>query len=209
MKAKDGGKSQRAPELDLDDEARVESAAASRFFNRELSWLDFNERVLALAADNARPALERAMFLAIFSRNLDEFFQIRVSGLREQVGAGVRGSSPDGLSPREQLDAIRDRVEELVTRQTEIYEKELRPRLKAGGVQLIDWDDLKKPQREALREVFEQHVYPVLTPLAVDPAHPFPYISDLSLNLAVVVRDGKTGLRRFARVKIPPACRVF
>ncbi|MEX0851186.1 MAG: polyphosphate kinase 1 [Gaiellaceae bacterium] len=207
MKAKQGGKPQRAPELDADGAARsehTESLSESRFFNRELSWLDFNERVLALAAEEARPALERATFLTIFSRNLDEFFQIRVSGLREQVVAEVRGSSPDGMSPREQLDAIRDRVEEIVARQTRIFEGEVRPLLKAGGVQVIDWDDLKKPQREALREVFEQHVYPVLTPLAVDPAHPFPYISDLSLNLAVVVRDRTSGLRRFARVKIPP-----
>jgi polyphosphate kinase len=207
MKAKQGDKPQRARELDANGAApfeHAESAAESRFFNRELSWLDFNERVLALAADDTRPPLERAKFLAIFSGNLDEFFQIRVSGLREQVVAGVQGSSPDGMSPREQLDAIRDRAEDLVARQTQIFEADVRPRLKAGGVQIIDWDDLKKPQREALREVFEQRVYPVLTPLAVDPAHPFPYISDLSLNLAVVVRDRDTGLRRFARVKIPP-----
>ena len=207
MKAKQGAKPHRAPELDANGSPPseyLEPAAESRFFNRELSWLEFNERVLALAADDARPPLERAKFLAIFSGNLDEFFQIRVSGLREQVVAGVPGSSPDGMSPREQLDAIRDRVEDLVARQTQIFEADVRPRLKLGGVQIIDWDDLKKPQRESLREVFEQHVYPVLTPLAVDPAHPFPYISDLSLNLAVVVRDRDTGLRRFARVKIPP-----
>jgi polyphosphate kinase len=177
---------------------------ASRFFNRELSWLDFNERVLALAEDGARPALERARFLAIFGRNLDEFFQIRVSGLREQVAAGVLGGSPDGMTPREQLDAIRDRVEELVERQTQVFERDVRPGLKAGGLQIVDWDDLKKGQREELAQVFEERVYPVLTPLAIDPAHPFPYISDLSLNLAVVVRDPDTSLRRFARVKIPP-----
>lgn len=207
MKAKGSPKPQRTVELGADAEARPEraqSTADSRFFNRELSWLDFNERVLALAEDDARPALERATFLAIFSRNLDEFFQIRVSGLREQVGAGVPGRSPDGMSPREQLDAIRDRVQELVARQMQIFEREVRPRLKAGGVQVVDWDDLKRTQREELRQVFEERVYPVLTPLAVDPAHPFPYISDLSLNLGVVVRDRETGLRRFARVKIPP-----
>jgi polyphosphate kinase len=182
----------------------TESLGGRRFFNRELSWLDFNERVLALAADGARPPLERAKFLAIFSRNLDEFFQIRVSGLREQVVAGVVGSSPDGMSPREQLDAIRDRVEELVSRQTQVFEEEVRPRLKTGGVHIIDWEGLKKQERRTLSELFEQRVYPVLTPLAVDPAHPFPYISDLSLNLAVVVRDRDSELPRFARVKIPP-----
>jgi polyphosphate kinase len=177
---------------------------ASRFINRELSWLDFNERVLALAEDEARPPMERASFLAFFARNLDEFFQIRVSGLREQLVAGIEGGSPDGMTPKEQLDAIRSRVEELVERQTRLFETEVRPGLKAGGLQIVNWDDLKKGHREALTEVFEERVYPVLTPLAVDPAHPFPYISDLSLNLAVVVRDPETSLRRFARVKIPP-----
>ena len=176
----------------------------SRFFNRELSCLDFNERILALADDDARPALERAKFLAIFSRNLDEFFQIRVSGLREQVVAGVPGTSPDGMSPRRQLDVIRQRVLELVAHQTQIFEQKVRPRLKAGGVQIVDWDDLKKSQREEFRQIFDERVYPVLTPLAVDPAHPFPYISDLSLNLAVIVRDRKTEVRHFARVKMPP-----
>ncbi len=207
MRPRRGGKPQGTDELGVDAEARPERPrvpADSRFLNRELSQLDFNERVLALAEEDERPALERAKFLAIFSQNLDEFFQIRVSGLREQAIAGVPGTSPDGMSPREQLDAIRDRVQELVARQTQVFEREVRPRLKAGGVQIVDWDDLKKSQREVLRDIFEERVYPVLTPLAVDPAHPFPYISDLSLNLAVVVRDRKTGLRRFARVKVPP-----
>jgi polyphosphate kinase len=207
VKAKGSGKAQKAAErgadVDLDSDP-TQSRAESRFFNRELSWLDFNERVLALAEDDARPALERARFLAIFGRHLDEFFQIRVSGLREQMVAGVPGGSPDGMSPREQLDAIRDRVLELVERQAQVFEREVRPRLKAGGLQIVDWEDLKKGQREELGQVFEERVYPVLTPLAVDPAHPFPYISDLSLNLAVVVRDPETSLRRFARVKIPP-----
>ncbi len=195
--------------VELDDEAelrpkRTKRTTATRFWNRELSQLDFNERVLALAEDDARPPLDCAKFLAIVSQNLDEFFQIRVSGLREQAIAGVPGSSPDGMSPREQLDAIRERVERLVARQTEIFERQVRPRLRAGGLHIVDWDDLKKSQREALREIFEERVFPVMTPLAVDPSHPFPYISDLSLNLAVVVRDRETGARRFARVKIPP-----
>ena len=127
-----------------------------------------------------------------------------MSGLREQLVAGVPGTSPDGMSPREQLDAIRKRAQELVARQTQTFEKRVRPQLQGDGIRITDWDDLKKAQREELRAVFEERVYPVLTPLAVDPAHPFPYISDLSLNLAVVVRDPDTGVRRFARVKVPP-----
>ena len=188
------------PLADPDDEpARPES----RFLNRELSWLEYNARVLACAEDTWRPPLERARFLAIFSRNLDEFFQIRVSGLREQVEAGVAGASPDGMSPGEQLAAIRERAQELVARQSQVFERAVKPELHAGGVRITDWDDLKSAQRNELQQVFEERIFPVLTPLAVDPAHPFPYISDLSLNLAVVVRDRETGVRRFARVKIP------
>ncbi len=186
----------RNPEPDVD--------AESRFLNRELSVLDYNARILACAEDESRSPLERTRFLAILGRNLDEFFQIRVSGLREQLIAGVPGTSPDGMSPREQLDAIRLRAQELVARQTHIFEKQLRPQLSVDGIRITDWADLKKAQREELGKVFEERVYPVLTPLSVDPAHPFPYISDLSLNLAVVVRDPDTGVRRFARVKVPP-----
>jgi polyphosphate kinase len=185
-----------------DDGPAVEPA--SRFLNRELSTLDYNARVLACAEDTRRPALERARFLAIFSRNLDEFFQIRVSGVREQIDAGVAGTSPDGMSPREQLDAIRTRAQELVARQVQIFDHDVEPLLSAAGIQITDWDDLKEAQHRELEQVFEERIFPVLTPLAVDPAHPFPYISDLSLNLAVVVRDRDTGVRRFARVKVPP-----
>jgi polyphosphate kinase len=166
--------------------------------------LEYNSRILACAEDESRSPLERARFLAILGRNLDEFFQIRVSGLREQLAAGVRGTSPDGMSPREQLDAIRARAQELVARQTHVFEKRVLPQLHADGVRITDWADLKKAQREELGKVFAERVFPVLTPLSVDPAHPFPYISDLSLNLAVVVRDPETGVRRFARVKVPP-----
>jgi polyphosphate kinase len=179
-------------------------AVERRYLNRELSLLDYKARILALAEDESRTPIERARFLAILGRTLDEFFQIRVSGLREQLVAGVPGTSPDGMSPREQLDAIRKRAQELAARQTAAFEKHVRPQLQGDGLRITDWDDLKKPQREELRAVFEERVYPVLTPLAVDPAHPFPYISDLSLNLAVVVRDPETGVRRFARVKVPP-----
>jgi polyphosphate kinase len=176
----------------------------TRFSNRELSALDYNARLLACAEDVRRPALDRARFLAIVSRNLDEFFQIRVSGLREQADAGVTRASPDGLSPRQQLDAIRARAQELVARQVRVFEHDVKPLLHEGGVRITEWDDLKKGQRHELQQVFEERIFPVLTPLAVDPAHPFPFISDLSLNLAVVVRDPARGVRRFARVKVPP-----
>ena len=172
--------------------------------NRELSALDYNARVLACAGEARRPPLERARFLAIFTRNLDEFFQIRVSGLREQLRAGVTGTLPDGMSPRDQIDAIRERAQELVATQMQLFEHDVKPLLHAGGVRITDWEDLKVAQRQELRRVFDERIFPVLTPLAVDPAHPFPYISDLSLNLAVVVRDPSSTTRRFARVKVPP-----
>jgi polyphosphate kinase len=174
------------------------------FLNRELSRLDYYDRVLALAADDSQPLFERVKFLAIFSQNLDEFFQIRVSGLREQAAAGLATTSPDGLGPREQLDAIRARVQELSTRAARIFASELRNRLGSAGVRIVDWGELKPAQRDELGEVFENRIFPVLTPLAVDPAHPFPFISNLSLNLAVTARDPLTREPRFARVKVPP-----
>ncbi len=173
------------------------------FLNRELSRLDFYERVLLLAADESQPLLERVNFLAFFGGFLDEFFQIRVSGLKEQAAAGLPTTSPDGLSPREQLDAIRARVQELSTRAGRIFET-MRDKLGSAGVRIVGWDELKSTQREELREMFENRIFPVLTPLAVDPAHPFPYISNLSLNLAVIARDPLTREPRFARVKVPP-----
>ena len=175
-----------------------------RFANRELSWLDFNARVLALAEDNARPLLERVRFLAIFSNNLDEFFQIRVAGLKEQLSVGLATTSPDGMTAREQLDEISGRVRLLMKRQHQIWAKSVRPRLAAAGISVVDWEDLGGDDRVHLRQTFEKRVFPILTPLSVDPAHPFPYISDLSLNLAVVARDPSTQVRRFARVKVPP-----
>jgi polyphosphate kinase len=177
----------------------------TRFANRELSWLDFNGRVLALAEDLDRPLLERVRFLAIFSSNLDEFFQIRVAGLKEQLSVGLTmPTSPDGLTPREALDAISERVRELKTRQHQIWAKSVRPRLEANGVHILDWSELSASDKQHLRRKYEERVHPILTPLSVDPAHPFPYISNLSLNLAVVVRDLETDVRRFARVKVPP-----
>ena len=174
------------------------------YLNRELSRLDYYERVLALATDESQPWLERVTFIAIFSHHLDEFFQIRVSGLKEQAAAGLATTSPDGLGPREQLDAIRARVEELTHRASRIFSGELRDRLGSAGIRIVDWEELKTAHREELRELFQNRIYPVLTPLAVDPAHPFPYISDLSLNLAVIARDPLTKEPRFARVKVPP-----
>jgi polyphosphate kinase len=176
----------------------------SRYLNRELSALDYFARVLALGADKSVPLLERVKFLAIFSQNLDEFFQVRVSGLQEQLDAGLRTTSPDGLDPGEQLRAIRARVEPLVARQASIFTQELAPALEEHGVRFCDWDELSDSDRARLDEVFDERIFPVLTPLAVDPAHPFPYISNLSLNLAVLVRDPNSGEERFARVKVPP-----
>jgi polyphosphate kinase len=175
-----------------------------RYLNRELSWLDFNGRVLAQAEDPSVSLLERAKFLAIFSENLDEFFQVRVAPLSRQVEAGLRTPSPDGRDPAEQLRAIRELVEELVSRQATVFTKDVAPALEDAGIRFADWDDLSDADQAHLVAVFEERVFPVLTPLAVDPAHPFPYISNLSLNLAVVVRDPTNGVVRFARVKVPP-----
>lgn len=177
---------------------------AALYLNRELSWLDFNSRVLALAEDPGRPLLERVKFLAISSSNLDEFFQVRVAGLKAQLEADVSDTSPDGLTPREQLEAIRAEVLRFTDRQYEVFAKDLVPGLARAGIQIWNWGDLDERDVAHLARVFEQQIFPVLTPLSVDPAHPFPYISDLSLNLAAVLRDARTGENRFARVKVPP-----
>ena len=176
----------------------------SRFINRELSWLEFDSRVLALAEDPGRPLLERVKFLAIFSSNLDEFFQIRVSGLREQVAAGVVTSkTPDGLSPAEQLQEIRERCLELAGR-ADAALQELLPGLDKAGIRVVGLEGMSDEDLAFLSEAFHERIFPVLTPLSVDPAHPFPYISNLSLNLAAIVRDPMTEVDRFARVKVPP-----
>ncbi|HTD50266.1 MAG TPA: polyphosphate kinase 1 [Acidimicrobiia bacterium] len=180
------------------------ATGSPRYLDRELSWLEFNARVLALAENAALPLLERAKFLAIFSSNLDEFFQVRVSGLKEQLAAGIRPTSQQGIDQVDQLSAIRTRVEELVTLQAAVFTKDVLPALQDAGVEFCDWGDLDETERTQLTREFDDRIFPVLTPLAVDPAHPFPYISSLSLNLAVVVRDASTGEQRFARVKVPP-----
>jgi polyphosphate kinase len=174
-----------------------------RYRNRELSWLDFNARVLTLAQDERVPLLERAKFLAIFSQNLDEFFQVRVAGLKDQVAAGVGGSSPDGRTAGQQLLDIRDRLDVLVPRLQAAFLDQVGPALAEAGIKLSSWSDLDEDDEKFLVETFEERIFPVLTPLAVDPGHPFPYISNLSLNLAVIVRDPDADLRRFARVKVP------
>jgi polyphosphate kinase len=174
------------------------------FFNRELSWLDFNERVLSVAENPATKLLDRMKFLAIYTQNLDEFFEVRVAGLKEQIGAGVQVHSQDGLTATEAIERIRARVEELDTRLTRVFTEELVPALRDEGVTIADWTELDEADRIYLSEVFDAEIFPVLTPLSVDPAHPFPYISNLSLNLAVVVRDPISAATRFARVKVPP-----
>ncbi|HEX2681746.1 MAG TPA: polyphosphate kinase 1 [Candidatus Dormibacteraeota bacterium] len=182
---------------------------SNRYINRELSRLDFDERVLAMAEDARLPLLERVRFLAIFSQNIDDFFQVRVAGLKEQVLAAVAVASPDGMSPLEQLRAIRTRVEGMVDRQVGIYNREIVPALKAAGIALVRADDVGKKELAQLHTVFREQIFPVLTPLAVDPGHPFPYISHLSLNLAVMVRDPQRMQQRFARVKVPPVLPRF
>ncbi|GAB1514722.1 RNA degradosome polyphosphate kinase [Actinophytocola sp. KF-1] len=174
-----------------------------RYLNRELSWLDFNARVLALAEDASQPLLERAKFLAIFASNLDEFYMVRVAGLKRRDETGLSVRSADGLTPREQLAYISKRNQELVEQHAAAWEKRLRPALAEQNIRIARWAELTDEQRERLTKYFNDQIFPVLTPLAVDPAHPFPYISGLSLNLAVTVRDPSGGGERFARVKVP------
>jgi polyphosphate kinase len=175
-----------------------------RYINRELSTLDYYSRVLAPAEDTSVPVLERVKFLAIFDSLLDEFFEIRVAGLKDQLAAGLSGTDPAGLSPSDQLRAIRSETEALIERRVRTFDDSILPELADRGVRLSRWDSLEDHDRGYMATVFEERIFPVLTPLAVDPGHPFPYISNLSLNLAVIVGDPSTGQRRFARVKVPP-----
>jgi polyphosphate kinase len=177
---------------------------ADRFLDREISWLRFNERVLELAEDQTVPLLERARFLAIFASNLDEFFMVRVAGLKRRIAAGLAVRSASGLEPAEVLEHLSMVAHQLMTRHAQLFHTDVRPRLVDAGITLVRWDELAPPEQERLQQMFRDQVFPVLTPLAVDPAHPFPYISGLSLNLAVVVRNTKTGKEHFARVKVPP-----
>lgn len=184
-------------------ESPVTDLPDDRYLNRELSWLDFNARVLALAEDQSQPLLERAKFLAIFASNLDEFYMVRVAGLKRRDETGLVVRSADGLSPREQLAKVAVRSQELAEQAARVFLDEVRPGLQAHGIRFVTWADLDDAEQASLSEYFSAQVFPVLTPLAVDPAHPFPYISGLSLNLAVTVRDPDTRVEQFARVKVP------
>ena len=187
----------------MSDVELQENLVEDRLLNRELAWLDFNARVLALADDPLVPLLEKAKFLAIFASNLDEFFQVRVAGLKDQVAAGLATTSPDGRTAAQQLLEIRDRVQDLVREQERIFLEVVVPGLADHGVVFSSWSELDDDDVKHLDAVFAERVFPVLTPLAVDPGHPFPYISHLSLSLGVLVRDPRSGEQRFARLKLP------
>jgi polyphosphate kinase len=174
-----------------------------RYLNRELSWLDFNARVLALADDNSLPLLERAKFLAIFASNLDEFYMVRVAGLKRRDEMGLSVRSADGLTPREQLARIGEQTQRIATRHARVFLDSVRPALAEEGIYIVTWADLDQAERDELSTYFNEQVFPVLTPLAVDPAHPFPFVSGLSLNLAVTVKQPEDGTQHFARVKVP------
>ncbi|MGY4710081.1 RNA degradosome polyphosphate kinase [Mycolicibacterium sp. CBM1] len=175
----------------------------NRYLNRELSWLDFNSRVLALAADTSLPLLERAKFLAIFASNLDEFYMVRVAGLKRRDEMGLSVRSADGLSPREQLRRIGERTRQISLRQAQVFLESVRPALAEEGIRIVNWAELTDTERSELSTYFHEQVFPVLTPLAVDPAHPFPFVSGLSLNLAITVKSPDDGGEHFARIKVP------
>ncbi len=174
-----------------------------RYLNRELSWLDFNARVLALAADPSLPLLERAKFLAIFASNLDEFYMVRVAGLKRRDEMGLSVRSADGLTPREQLRRINERTQQISSRHAHVFLDEVRPALADEGIVIVTWAEVDEDERARLSTYFHEQVFPVLTPLAVDPAHPFPFVSGLSLNLAVTIRKPEDGGQHFARIKVP------
>ena len=177
--------------------------APEHYLNRELSWIEFNRRVLAQALNEHTPLLEQAKFSAIFSNNLDEFFMVRVASLKSQVEAGITSLSDDGLTPQQQLVAIQRTLRPLLEQQQAHYRHYFKLQLREHGVQLIDYQRLNQAQIDWVAQYFRTAIFPVLTPLAVDPAHPFPFMSNLSLNVAAIVRDPDTGKQQFARVKVP------
>lgn len=177
---------------------------ADRFLDRELSWLDFNRRVLELAEDESVPLLERVNFLSIFASNLDEFFMVRVASLKRRIATGIAVNSASGLAPRDVLTQISAKTKDLQARHAALFRDKISPELALNGVQIEHWSALDQQERSGLEQYFQEQVFPVLTPLAVDPAHPFPYISGLSLNLAVVLRNPTNRMEHFARVKVPP-----
>ncbi len=178
---------------------------ADRYLERELSWLAFNKRVLELAQDSDIPLLERAKFLAIFSGNLDEFFMVRVAGLKRRIAAGIAVRSISGMLPREVHEAVLLEARNLQDLHTQIFNNEVLPQLNAHEIEVCRWENLSADEINKLNELYNTNIFPVLTPLAVDPAHPFPYISGLSLNLAILLRNPKTNNELFARVKVPPS----
>lgn len=186
-----------------ESQAKIDLMNPQYYFNRELSWLKFNDRVLYEAFDTRNPLIEQLKFAAIFSSNLDEFFMVRVSGLLEQVQAEVEQRTSDGLTPKEQVEAIHQYLRPVVTKQHQHFQQKLRPQLAAQGIHLLDYGDLSAKQQAYLKSFFEQRVFPILTPLSVDSAHPFPRMSNLSLNLVVVVQDPITLEERLARIKVP------
>jgi polyphosphate kinase len=192
-----------AATADTVDPADAHALPDGRYLNRELSWLDFNSRVLALAADSSLPLLERAKFLAIFSSNLDEFYMVRVAGLKRRDEMGLSVRSADGLSPREQLRRIGERTQQIASRHAQEFMESIRPALADEGIIVVTWAQLDDDERGRLSTYFHEQVFPVLTPLAVDPAHPFPFVSGLSLNLAITVKQPDDGTQHFARIKVP------
>ncbi len=193
-------------EADVEDDAGsgpLPDLPADRFGDRELSWLAFNQRVLELAEDPNLPLLERVRFLAIFASNLDEFFMVRVAGLKRRIATGLAVTAASGLSPRQVLEAIAARAHDLTARHAAVFSEAIQPALAAEGITLVRIDQLAEGEQDRLHKFFRKQIFPVLTPLAVDPSHPFPYISGLSLNLAIVVRNPSSGKEHFARVKVP------
>src|SRR5580704_11065322 len=177
---------------------------AGRYFDREESWLRWNQRVLELAEDDSLPLLERVRFLSIFASNLDEFFMVRVAGRMRRMAAGLPVERASGHSPAQILENTLDFAGELTRRQAECFSDSVLPALEREGIEILRWKELEQSEQEQLQKLFRERIYPVLTPLVVDPAHPFPYISGLSLSLAVMIADPETGTTMFARVKVPP-----
>ena len=190
-------------ESDPEDGLPPLESFADRYTDRELTWMDFNRRVLEQAEDRDLPLLERAWFLAIFSSNLDEFYMVRVAGLMRRIKAGITPVRASGLDANQVLAQVTARAKELTARQAALFQEDIRPALAERNVSILGWDELEPHQQERLTRYFRHHIYPVLTPLAVDPSHPFPYISGLSLNLAVILRNPRSGKEHFARVKVP------
>ena len=192
-----------AAQVDPEDLLPPLESFKDRFIDRELTWLDFNERVLEQAEDHTLPLLERAWFLSIFSSNLDEFYMVRVAGLMRRIKAGITPVRASGLDAHQVLAQVTSRAKELTARQAALFQEDIRPALAGHNVDILGWDELNSDQQERLTRYFRHQIYPVLTPLAVDPSHPFPYISGLSLNLAVILRNPRSGKEHFARIKVP------